>query len=74
MLKGEKGRALAREMPPGRVILETDGPFTQIAKSTLSPWDVGLARPALAEIWGVDEDIVEDRIRRNELSLFGLLN
>jgi TatD DNase family protein len=72
MLAGAKGRALVREMPRDRVLLETDGPFAQVRQNALRPWDVAIACRALAEVWGTDYENAEVKIRSNEHSLLGL--
>lgn len=69
MLAGAKGRSLVGLMPRNKVLLETDGPFTQDDGKPLRPWDIGLARKAIAELWGVDSVEGEMRIRANETSL-----
>ena len=53
MLRSTKGRNLTTQMPPGRVLLETDGPFASDGTDPLEP--AGLRRmPAiLAELWGI---------------------
>ncbi len=48
MLAGAKGRALAAAMPRDRVLLETDGPFAQLRRAPLQPWDVTLACRSLS--------------------------
>lgn len=52
MLAGEKGRALAAQMPRDRILTETDGPFAQLNGRAALPWDAEQAIVALAELWG----------------------
>jgi TatD DNase family protein len=69
MLAGAKGRALVAAMPRDRVLLETDGPFVQLRRAALQPWDVGLACRSLSDVWSIDYAEVERIIRNNESSL-----
>ncbi|EID14490.1 TatD-related deoxyribonuclease [Mycolicibacterium phlei RIVM601174] len=69
MLKGSKGRALVLGMPKNRILLETDGPFAQVNRSALHPWDVAAACQALADLWGVNFDDAESVVLSNERSL-----
>lgn len=72
MLAGVKGRALVREMPRDRVLLETDGPFAQVRRNPLRPWDVTIACRELAEVWATEYENAESIIRSNEYSLLEL--
>lgn len=54
MLCGDKGRALVAAMPRDRVITESDGPFAQIARAPLMPWDVESAVRQLADLWSMN--------------------
>lgn len=65
MLTSAKGRALAQRMPMDRVLTETDGPFAQIAGSSLLPWQANLSYEALSRAWSVDEKAVENQILKN---------
>lgn len=56
MLAGEKGRALAAQMPKDRVLTESDGPFAQVGGATVMPWQVELASATLASLWSVSHD------------------
>lgn len=69
MLAGSKGRSLAAAMPRDRVLLETDGPFTQLRGTVLRPWDVALACRLLSEVWGIDADEAGRVVRSNEIAL-----
>lgn len=53
MLRSERGRSLARQMPRDRVLTESDGPFAQIDGSAVFPWQVQEAVSELAKIWTV---------------------
>lgn len=66
MLAGAKGKSLATAMPQDRVLLETDGPFAQVQRVPLKPWQVSLSCDALAELWDVDREAAEQRIRSNQ--------
>lgn len=72
MLAGAKGRSLARAMPRDRIVLETDGPFAQWNHLALQPWQITVARDALAKIWGMDESAASAAIGANESRLLAL--
>ena len=69
MLAGAKGKNLVANMPHDRVLLETDGPFTQFQKSGLQPWDVALGCRMLSEVWTMDYEAAERQVRDNEGAL-----
>ena len=49
MLAGAKGRDLVAAMPNDKVLLETDGPFAQVRRRGLNPWDIIAALGPIAE-------------------------
>jgi TatD DNase family protein len=65
MLSGEKGRALAAEMPHAKVLTETDGPFAQLEGRAACPWDAKEANAALSVVWGKSELEIEARLLSN---------
>lgn len=69
MLAGAKGRKLATAIPRNRVLLETDGPFTQYRSAPLHPWDTTLACQLLSDVWGVSYVEAETTIRQNETAI-----
>jgi TatD DNase family protein len=69
MLAGAKGKSLVANMPQERVLLETDGPFTQYQRSGLRPWDVNEACRMLAGVWTKEYAAAERHIRDNEAAL-----
>ena len=69
MLAGAKGRSLVAAMPRNRILLETDGPFAQLHRVALEPWDIAVACLSLSNVWNVDYPEAESIIRRNEVAL-----
>lgn len=65
MLRGEKGRALAKSMPRGRIITETDGPFASGPDGPLRPADAWQAVKQLASVWGVSFDEARAQLLEN---------
>ena len=65
MLSGARGRRLLARMPPDRVLTETDGPFTQVERRALLPWEVSRALPILSELWELTADEVDRRLSSN---------
>ena len=69
MLRSARGRELASRMPRDRVLTESDGPFAQLDRRPLFPWDVAATLAALSEIWHADEDAVRATLLNNLESL-----
>lgn len=65
MLAFEKGRRLVGEMPPDRVLPETDGPFGQRLGNPLMPWEAGEIAVSLAKIWRTTSSENSDMFRAN---------
>jgi TatD DNase family protein len=69
MLAGAKGRNLVSSMPRNRVLLETDGPFAQVGRKPLFPWNADIAVSRLSDVWGVQPDAVTGVLSQNERSI-----
>lgn len=65
MLRGDKGRELARRMPKDCVLTESDGPFAQIDGRAAWPWEAGNAISELAKLWGQPSAEVECQLMNN---------
>jgi TatD DNase family protein len=65
MLRSAKARELILRMPRDRVLTESDGPFAQIDKRPLYPWDAELAVQGLAELWRCDDESVRHMLKEN---------
>lgn len=65
MLRGEKGRELAKRIPRDRVLTESDGPFAQIDGRAAWPWEAALAIDELGSLWGVSPPEVEHQLAAN---------
>lgn len=65
MLRGEKGRELARRMPLDRVLTETDGPFAQIEGRAAWPWEAAIAVQELGSLWGASPPELERQLMSN---------
>lgn len=61
MVRSKSGLALVREMPPERVLTETDGPFVEVAGKPATPGRVAEVLTALASLW---KEAPEDVARR----------
>ena len=62
MLRSKKGLDLASNMPAGRVLTETDGPFAATDGIPLQPAECEGALRALAGLWKTDELNVRDQV------------
>ncbi len=69
MLKSKKIKDLILEIPLNRLITETDGPFTQINKKTIMPWDVSLAIQQLSTILDISIEDMDRLVTSNAYSL-----
>lgn len=65
MLRGERGRALAARIPSERVLTESDGPFAQINRTPVLPWQVGGAVEELSAIWSLPREQVGQMLLAN---------
>ncbi|MDT0120280.1 MULTISPECIES: Qat anti-phage system TatD family nuclease QatD [Kocuria] len=69
MLAGAKGRDLVVGMPDDKILLETDGPFAQVRRQGLNPWDITTALGPIADLWDVTKHEAQQRIEANERAL-----
>ena len=65
MLRGKRGKQLARRMPRARVLTESDGPFARVSGRPILPWEVCVAVDALAECWETDPASTEQLLAEN---------
>lgn len=70
MLSSKKGQDVARLIPRGRILTESDGPFAKINGHIAMPWDVEMANQYLSGIWGLPLQDVQIQLKEN---LKGLL-
>lgn len=73
MLLSKRGKALVGQMPPERVLTESDGPFAQVGGTAVLPWQVEEAVTVLADIWSIKADQVEQLMHRNLRELTALV-
>ena len=79
MVRSHRGRAALREMPPNRVLAETDAPFTRVGKTAARPGQVDSIERSLARLWDVDPMDIRRRLWTNlnalqsrlDVALFG---
>src|SRR5262249_52742127 len=65
MLTSERGRVLAARIPRERVLTESDGPFAQLNKTAIMPWQVVDAMRGLADLWQASETTTQQSILDN---------
>ena len=70
MLTASRGRRLLEQIPPDRILTETDGPFARVNGSILHPGEIGDVVGFLAATWSIHPQDVRDRIEQNFRSLF----
>lgn len=65
MLRSQRGKDLFLNMPRDRIVSETDGPFAMANNKSLMPWDVNLAVLSMAKLWGISEELAQEKIENN---------
>jgi TatD DNase family protein len=65
MLKSGRGRALIQELPPGRLLTETDGPFTRRENRPSMPADVGESLDLLSRMMGITREVASAKVAAN---------
>lgn len=65
MFKSKNGLNIILNIPPGRLITETDSPFTGENGNLYMPWDVQIAISFLSKIWEISFSEVEKSIWNN---------
>jgi TatD DNase family protein len=73
MLRGAKGRAILYELPPDRILPETDGPFTTILSRPLMPWEAINIAEVVSSIWGMSQEEVLNQVKQNLVTLLSAL-
>lgn len=69
MLRSDRGRTIAKHLPRGRVLTESDGPFAHMQGKPLMPGQVELAIVELSRIWSLPCDEVVNMLRQNLTNL-----
>ncbi|MBA3072933.1 MAG: hydrolase TatD [Anaerolineae bacterium] len=69
MLRSAKGIAILDELPPDRVLPETDGPFTTNYSSPLMPWEAMNITEVVASTWGTTQEGVFSQVKQNLTTL-----
>jgi len=73
MINGSKGYDLIKIMPKNRILLETDGPFTQFKNIPYMPWDAEEhCVPKLSEIWGCSQIETKEILKSNKMNILSL--
>lgn len=70
MVNSRSGRVILKALPRDRVLLESDGPYMQVAGKPVLPWELcDIVVPALASLWEVSQDQVAAQIQANQVAL-----
>jgi TatD DNase family protein len=65
MTRSEKGRAIVGRLPRDRVLIESDGPYAQVAGRPLEPRDVSIAAEYLGNVWVESPEAVSSQLAMN---------
>ncbi|MEH3052627.1 MAG: TatD family hydrolase [Patulibacter minatonensis] len=65
MTRSKSGQRVLAEIPPDRVITETDGPWTRIGSRTSRPDDIPSLVASLARAWGEDVELAREKVFGN---------
>jgi TatD DNase family protein len=71
MLRSERGRSTVAQMPRGKVLPETDGPFGRVDDRPSFPWDSWLVVPVLADLWQMTQAEAQDQLISNFRTFLG---
>lgn len=74
MLKSKKGRMHIKNMPPDRVLLETDGPFSRLNGLPLEPIHTLSALDNLSDVWEQNHSNTEKQMRQNLTLISNIAN
>ena len=74
MVRSRRGQAALSEIPPNRVLTETDAPFTIVGHEAVRPGQVGLIEQSLARLWSTDPMDIRRRLWSNLTALQSRLN
>jgi len=64
MLRSKRGQRIVAELPRGRVVTETDGPYARLDGRACEPKDIASVVAGLARAWNEEEDEARDRVFR----------
>jgi len=65
MVKSQSGAKLISQIPPDRILTETDGPFVCFGRETAKPWHVVDVVTQLASIWQISPQKANERVAEN---------
>jgi TatD DNase family protein len=69
MLRSKNGQRIISELPPDRVLTETDGPYTRVGGRVSEPQDIPFVVAGLAKLWGEEREHVRNRVYENMTTL-----
>ena len=69
MIVSPNGQKIIANLPPERVLTETDGPFVKINGRAAIPSDVSLVEEYLSTLWNMEKRAVKTQIKENFLKL-----
>jgi len=69
MIVSPNGQKIIANLPPERVLTETDGPFVKINGRAAIPSDVSLVEEYLSTLWNMERHAVKAQIKENFLKL-----
>ena len=70
MIRSARSELLLRQLPPGAVLLETDGPYSRYGGRPASPTDILRTIQALSRVWGTTDDEAVSIIQSNQGRFF----
>jgi TatD DNase family protein len=69
MVKSLKGQELIKELPLGRILLESDGPFLEINGRPSTPFDTELAIRGISQLLKADEEFISNQLFTNFVNI-----
>ena len=69
MLRTSKGRGILKSIPPNRILIETDGPFSKFSGELVEPIYLQQIYKAFGDFYHIND--MESMVFENVLSLIG---
>ena len=73
MVRSEKGQQIIAQIPPDRLLTETDGPYVRNGRLPAQPWDIVLVENHLSHVWAIRPEEVRSRVWSNFRQMLGRL-
>ncbi len=73
MIKTNTGRKILENIPPDKLLTETDGPHIKIGQRPAVPADIALLEKYISSMWGISSEEASNKIKANFFNIINLL-